>query len=100
MYWLQEGASKAEETYSVVSFVPNLAHNGSVLMIAGASGEGTEAGGEFTTNPQLSRQMLETIHAVDHGRLRHFEVLLKSGTLGGTPERAEIVAYRLLPIEK
>jgi hypothetical protein len=44
--------------------------------------------------------MLKTIHAIDHDRLRYFEVLLKSGTLGGTSEQAEIVAYRLLPDEK
>jgi hypothetical protein len=100
VYWLEGNSGQAIETYSVISFVPNGAHNGSVLMIGGASGEGTEAGGEFTTHLKLLQQMLETIHAIDHGRVRYFEVLLKSGTLGGTSERAEIVAYRLLPDEK
>jgi len=96
-YWREGNTAQSGETYSVISLVPNLAHNGRVLMIAGATGEGTEAAGEFTTHPELSQQMLKTIHAIDHDRVRYFEVLLKSGTLGGTSEQAEIVAYRLLP---
>jgi hypothetical protein len=100
VYWVEGNSAQAGETYSVISFVPNVAHNGSVLMIAGATGEGTEAAGEFTTRLELSQRMLKTIHAIDHDRLRYFEVLLKSGTLGGTSEQAEIVAYRLLPDEK
>lgn len=96
-YWLETSSGQAIETYSVIAFVPNLAQTGSVLMIGGASGEGTEAAGEFTTHLDLLQQMLKTIHANDQGRLRYFEVLLKSGALGGTSERAEIVAYRILP---
>lgn len=83
----------------MISCVPNVAHNGSLLMIAGVTGEGTGAAGEFTTHPELPMQMLKTIHAIDHYGVRYFEVLLKSGTLGGTSMGAEIVAYRLLPGE-
>ncbi len=100
VYWREGNTAQSGETYSVISLVPNLAHNGRVLMIAGATGEGTEAAGEFTTHAELSQQMLKTIHAIDHDRVRYFEVLLKSGTLGGTSEQAEIVAHRLLPDEK
>ena len=100
VYWVEGNSTQGGETYSVIAFVPNLSHDGSVLMVAGATGEGTEAAGEFTTHPELLQQMLKTIHAVDRDRVRYFEVLLKSGTLGGTSEQAEIVAYRLLPDEK
>ena len=100
VYWHERNSTQTEENYSVISFVPNVAHNGGVLMIAGTTGESTEAAGEFTTHPELSEQMLKTIHAIDRDRVRYFEVLLKSGTLGGTSKQAEIVAYRLLPDEK
>jgi hypothetical protein len=100
VYWFEGDAAHGGETYSVISFVPNVSHNGSVLMIAGATGEGTEAAGELATNSELSMRMLQSIHAIDRDGVRYFEVLLKSGTLGGTSKRAEIVAYRLLPAEK
>jgi hypothetical protein len=97
-YWLEGNSAQAGKTYSVITFVPNVTHNGSVLMIGGATGEGTEAAGEFAIDPELSEHMLKTIHALDHDRIRNFEVLLRSGTLGGTSGPAEIVAYRLLPV--
>lgn len=81
-YWAERNSSKQDETYSVVAFAPNLSRNGSVLMIAGATGNGTEAAGEFITHPEFSRNMLNTIGAVEADRIQYFEVLLKSGTLG------------------
>lgn len=97
VYWREGNVTQGGETYSVISFVPNVAHNGGVLMVAGATGEGTEAAGEYLTHPGLLDELLKAIHAVDHNHVRYFEVLLKSGTLGGTSERGDIVAYRLLP---
>ena len=95
-YWVERNAPKQDETYSVIAFVPNLTRNGSVLMIAGATGDGTEAAGEFITHPEFSRTMLHAIGAVEADRLQYFEVLLKSGTIAGTPKNAEVVAYRLI----
>jgi len=94
-YWIEGNPLQPEQTYSIISYVPNLSHNGNVLMIGGATGEGTEAAGEFITNPELMRQ-LGNIHALDNGHLAYFEVLLKSGTIAGTSKNAEVVAYRLL----
>jgi len=96
IYWRQGNVTQGGETYSVISYLPNVAHNGGVLMVAGATGEGTEAAGEYLTHPGMLDELLKSIHAVDHGRIRYFEVLLKSGTLGGTSERGEIVASRIL----
>ncbi len=100
VYWLEGNSAEAGITYSAISFVPNVAHNGNVLMIAGATGEGTAAAGELITNLERSEQMLETIRAIDGDRVRYFEILLRSGTLGGTSLPAQLVAYRLLPQEK
>lgn len=97
-YWVERNSPKQDETYSMISFVPNLSHNGSVLMIAGATGDGTEAAGEFITHPEFSRTMLKTIGAVEDDRVQYFEVLLKSGTIAGTPKNAEVVAYRLIKV--
>ncbi len=94
--WVEGDILQAEETYCVISFVPNLSKNGNVLMIAGATREGTEAAGEYITNPQLTLQLLNRIHALNNGHVRYFEVLLKSTTIAGTSKNAEVVAYRLL----
>lgn len=94
--WVEGDLLQAERTYAVIAFVPNLSKNGNVLMIAGATREGTEAAGEYITNPQLSLQLLNRIHALDNGHVRYFEVLLKSTTIAGTSKNAEVVAYRLL----
>lgn len=95
--WVEGNPLQTELTYSVIALVPNLSRNGNVLMIAGATREGTEAAGECLTNPQLSLQMLNRIHAIDNGHIRHFEVLLKSVTIAGASKNADAVAYRLLP---
>lgn len=94
--WVEGDLLQAEQTYCVIAFVPNLSRNGNVLMIAGATREGTEAAGEYITNPRLTLQMLKSIHALDNGHVRYFEVLLKSGTIAGTSKNADVVAYRLL----
>lgn len=100
MYWIEGDPLQPTLTYGVIALVPNLSNNGNVLMIAGATGEGTEAAGEYITNPSLSRQILTSIHAIENGRVRHFEVLLKSGAIAGTSKNAEVVAYRLLDAAK
>jgi hypothetical protein len=96
-YWIKGSSTQLDETYAVIAFLPNLSNNGNVLMIQGATGEGTEAAGEYTTNPELLNRLLKTIHAIDNDRVRYFEALLKSGTIAGTPKDAEIVSYRFIP---
>jgi len=95
-YWVEHNSPQQTQTYSVIAYVPNLSRNGTVLLIAGATGEGTEAAGESITNPEFSLRMLKQIGALSGDRVPYFEVLLKSGTIGGTPKNAEIVAYRLV----
>ncbi|MDQ2775070.1 MAG: hypothetical protein M3Y57_09160 [Acidobacteriota bacterium] len=100
VYWVEGSSTQLDETYGVIAFLPNLSSNGNVLIIEGATGEGTEAAGEYITHPELLNQLLKTIHAIDNHHVRYFEVLLKSGTIAGTPKNAEIVSYRFIPSGK
>jgi hypothetical protein len=93
------GGSNQGMAYSTITLVPNLRHTGNVLIIAGTTGEGTEATGEFITNPKTSSEMLRALMDRNNGRLPYFQVLLKSGTLEGVAKNAEIVAMRILPGE-
>jgi len=84
------------ETYAVVSLVPNLNHNGNVLILAGANMEGTEAAGEFTANPERSGKLFRDLGLLKDGRLEYFEVLLKSRTVAGMARESDVVAWRIL----
>jgi hypothetical protein len=87
------------DAYSTIALVPNLRHTGSVLMIAGTTGESTEATGEFLTNGKTSADLLDRLIKRNNGRLPYFEVLLKSRAVDGVARNAEIVAIRVLPEE-
>ena len=85
--------------YSTIALVPNLRHTGNVLIIAGTTGESTEATGEFITNTKTSSELMNTLMRSANGRVPYFEVLLRSRTLAGVAENAEIVATHILPGE-
>jgi len=85
------------ESYALIALVPNLRHNGSVLMIAGSTAEGTEAAGEFIMNSSTSKPYVDSLMKRNRNKLPYFEVLLRSGTLAGIAKNAEVVADRILP---
>lgn len=87
------------DSYAVVALVPNLRHNGSVLIIAGSTAESTEAAGEFIMNSSTSSPLLDGLMKRNKNRLPYFEVLLRSTTMAGIAKNAEIVADRILPDE-
>jgi hypothetical protein len=87
------------DSYAIVALVPNLRHNGSVLMIAGSTAESTEAAGEFIMNSPTSTALLNGLMKRNKNRLPYFEVLLRSRTMAGIAKNAEIVADRILPDE-
>lgn len=64
---------------------------GEVLLIEGTTAEATETAGEFVTSEARLKQLQSL---TDAKRLGHFEVLLRSTKLAGTPLSAEIVKYR------
>jgi hypothetical protein len=87
------------DSYAIVAMVPNLRHNGSVLMIAGSTAESTEAAGEFIMNGSTSTALLNGLMKRNKNRMPYFEVLLRSSTMAGIAKNAEIVADRILPDE-
>jgi hypothetical protein len=82
------------EGYAVVALLPNLDHTGNVLLIEGCTMEGTEAGWEFLTDPAFSSGAVPRLGVNVAGR--HFEILLKLHTVGGTSQDTEPIAYRLV----
>ncbi len=81
--------------YSTVAFLPNLRSNGSVLVIGGTTGQGTEAAGEYMTNAATNARLMRMVRERNGGELPFFEVLLRSRTVEGIAQDAEVVALRI-----
>jgi hypothetical protein len=75
-------------TYGVISFVPGITGDESVLMVGGTDTPGTEGAGNF-----LFSGAFEDFLKI--AKSRHFEILLRMGSLNGSAQRTEVVAYRL-----
>ena len=87
------------EAYGTIALVPNLRHSGNVLIIAGTTGESTEATGEFLINEATSSSLMHALMKKNKGRLPYFEVLLRSGALAGVAKNPEVILTRILPGE-
>lgn len=95
------------EGYSIVAFLPNLNHDGNVLIIAGTSMNATEAAGEFITSATRAAEILQTIAPSTAGSMASkqipevvpfFEILLKTSSLAGVAKKAMIVSYRVIEL--
>jgi hypothetical protein len=96
IYVAQRGADGSDEIYAVISLIRNLTNDGYVLMIAGTRMEGTEAAGEMLLNQAMASDMIRNLGPESGGRLRSFEILVKSSRMEGTFTRAVVVAHRIL----
>jgi len=80
----RSGTYTYTSSYSVIAFLPNLEHNGNVLLLGGAVMEGTEASGDLLTNPVLSSRLVHDLALKDgHGHRKYFEVLFHNVIIGG-----------------
>ncbi len=86
---------KPSHVFSTISYLPNLTHNGHILLIQGSSSEGSEAAGEWVTSPAALAMLLQKLKLNPSSSPDNLEVLLRSRTMGGTPGSTEVVAYRM-----
>lgn len=77
--------------YSVIASMEGEEGQGEIVLIEGTTAEATEAAGEFLTSEARLKQLQALMHV---NRLRHFEVLLRTTKLAGTPLSAEIIGFR------
>lgn len=82
--------------YAVVAMVTNSNQKGHVLLLAGSNAEATEAAGKFVTNSELIAQTLHSHGITGSSLSTEFEILLRVGTLAGSPNRFEVVACHSL----
>lgn len=84
-------------SFAIIAFIQNPDHNGQILLLAGANGEGTAAAGEFVTDPPRISRALQNCGIAPSGPTRHFEMLLKTETMTGVSRETYVMACHLLP---
>jgi len=97
-YYARSESNGASETYGLITYVPNLRHTDSVLILEGISSEGTEAAGDFVTDPRYGAQLAQyLILPGDKSILPYFQLLLKVTALNNTPSVSQVIAHRVSP---
>lgn len=81
--------------YAIISLVPNLSHDGYILIIAGTNMEGTEAAGELVTDLPRLAGALRSRGIEPTGKVEQLELLLRLDHYGTQSSRSEIIAHRI-----
>ncbi len=84
------------QSFGIVALVQNPDQEGHVLLLAGASGEGTEAAGKLVTDlPRLS-QISKSCGLDRPRRPALFELLLRFNAMAGSANNIDVVACHIL----
>ena len=90
------GGFDTGESYAIISVFHNPGYGGRVLIIAGASGEGTEAAGNLVADPARWAATLQSCHLTQDASRQSLQVLLHLETMAGSPSTVNTVACHLL----
>jgi hypothetical protein len=92
--FLASAASPLVEDYAVVSLVPGLAAERSVLILAGTTTFGTQAAAEYVSRLNSVEDLLTRVTGSETGSLTPFEAVIHIKVVRGVPVEAELVAVR------
>lgn len=86
------------EDYATIALLPNVTHDGGVLIMQGLQQEGTEAAGRFLADPENQRQLKSALgFKGSRGNSFEniwFEALIRSRTVAGAPNSTTLVVVR------
>jgi len=95
--FLQLRGSLSGDTYAVIAFVQNPDQDGQVLLLAGATAEGTAAAGKLATDQTRLFPVLQKCGIHLSGPVQHFELLLHLNSIAGSPSHIDVEACHVLP---
>jgi hypothetical protein len=90
------GGFDTGESFAIISVFHNPGYGGRVLILAGASGEGTEAAGSAVADPARWAAILQSCHLPHDASRQSLQVLLHLETVAGSPSTVNAVACHLL----
>jgi hypothetical protein len=85
------------QSYAIIAFVRNPDQNGQVLLLGGASAEGTEAAAKLLLDTPRLSAALRGCGISPSGPLKHFEMLLRLNIMAGSPNNTDVLACHILP---
>jgi hypothetical protein len=91
---LSDAADPTHQTYGVIALLRNLNDSGYVLIIEGINMAGTQAAGDFITNPERMEPILRQALRPD-GTIRPFEALLSTSDVGANESRPKLLCERI-----
>jgi hypothetical protein len=83
-------------TFATLALVKNRDQTGQVLLIAGATHEGTAAAGNFITDTPRLNATLKNCGVKNSGEVQHWQLLLQLNAMAGAPSNVDVVACHLL----
>jgi hypothetical protein len=90
------GGFDTGDSFAIISVFHNPGYGGRVLIIAGASGEGTEAAGDLVADPARWAAVLQSCHIARDSSRQSLQVLLHLETMAGFPSTINTVVCHLL----
>jgi hypothetical protein len=84
------------QTFATVALVKNPDQAGQVLLVAGATGEGTAAAGRFITDTARMNSTLKECGVKSSGEGQQWQLLLQLNAMAGAPSNVDVVACHLL----
>ncbi|MDG7000318.1 MAG: hypothetical protein JRN15_14540 [Nitrososphaerota archaeon] len=88
--WPWPKVEKLHKDYAVVTRLVNSATGQFTVIVAGCSGSGTEAAGEFVTNDEILAEGVQSLPA--GWQNRNLQLVLETHVADGTPEPAKVIA--------
>ena len=92
--FLASPSSPLLEDYAVVGFVPGLAPERAVLILAGTTTFGTQAAAEFVSHQNSVEDILARLTGSKAGAVSPFEAVIHVKVARGVPVESELVALR------
>lgn len=86
--------------YADVAYLPNLNHNGNVLILEGNEMAGTEAAFHFVKKSGSFISFLKQKGLWKDGKARYFEVLLRTDSVNNMPVKITPITYRAVSVSK
>jgi len=86
----------SNRTYGTIAYLPDLDGAGHVLIIQGLNMAGTQAAADTLFNVNIIQPVLQQA-ALPNGKLRPFELLVETASIGATAPSAQLIAIRIYP---
>lgn len=92
--YLATPSAPLTEDYALIGFVPGIAPEHSILILAGTTTFGTQAAAEYVSRENSVGELLTRLSGSNTGELKPFEAVVRVKMARGVPVESELVALR------